>query len=144
MGLFKKKIEKKTSESKRKNKAVGDSGEDIAADYLVANGYTVLSRNYKTNVGELDIVATDGAGLVVVEVKTRLSLDYGTPAEAVGVEKIKTINAVTSQYMKQYLFQDLPVRFDIMEVYLNERRVNHIVGAFTSYINAKSKTVVLK
>lgn len=130
--------------SKKGNKLLGDKGEDIAADFLIKSGYTILSRNYSTEVGELDIVATDGAGLVIVEVKTRLSLDFGTPAEAVGAEKIKNIIAVTSQYQSQYLYQDLPVRFDIIEVYEKERAVNHIVNAFTSYLDAKSRTVVLK
>ncbi len=107
----------------------------MAVKYLETHGYRVLDRNYTTSVGEVDIFVTDEKTLIAVEVKSRLSLEYGTPAEAVGHEKIKKISQVTSQYIKQFRLFGVPVRFDVVEVYLQDRTVNHIVNAFDSYLN---------
>ena len=119
---------------KRINKR-GSGGEDLAVIYLETHGYRVLDRNYTTSVGEVDIFVTDEKTLIAVEVKSRLSLEYGTPAEAVGHEKIKKISQVTSQYIKQFRLFGVPVRFDVVEVYLQDRTLNHIVNAFDSYLN---------
>ncbi len=107
----------------------------MAVKYLETHGYRVLDRNYTTSVGEVDIFVTDEKTLIAVEVKSRLSLEYGAPAEAVGHEKIKKISQVTSQYIKQFRLFGVPVRFDVVEVYLQDRTVNHIVNAFDSYLN---------
>lgn len=119
---------------KRVNKR-GKSGEDIAVKYLETHGYRVLDRNYTTSVGEVDIFVTDEKTLIAVEVKSRLSLEYGTPAEAVGHQKVKKISQVTAQYIKQFRLFGVPVRFDVVEVYLNDNTVNHIQNAFYSYLN---------
>lgn len=124
--------------SKKSNKSVGDVGEELAVQYLLSRDYTILSRNYATAIGELDIVATDGAGLVFVEVKTRFSEDYGAPSEAVDHNKINTIKNVASQYINQYCMHGLDVRFDIIEVYERERKIRHLINAFDSFLNAKS------
>ena len=74
---------------KKRITKTGTTGEDIAAKYLETHGYRILDRNFTTDVGEVDIFATDEKTLIVVEVKSRLSLKYGTPAEAVGHEKMR-------------------------------------------------------
>lgn len=112
----------------------GIEGENLAVKYLETHGYRVLDRNFTTAVGEVDIFATDDRYLIAVEVKSRLSLEYGTPAEAVGHDKVKKISQVTAQYIKKYRLFDVPVRFDVVEVYLNDRTVNHIVNAFDSFL----------
>ncbi len=119
---------------KKRINARGSSGENLAVKYLETHGYRVLDRNYTTDIGEVDIFVTDEKTLVAVEVKSRLSLEYGTPAEAVGYEKIKKISQVTSQYIKQFRLFGVPVRFDVVEVYLQDNTVNHIVNAFDSFI----------
>ena len=119
---------------KRVNKR-GKTGEDLAVKYLETHGYRVLDRNYTTEIGEVDIFATDEHTLIAVEVKSRLSLEYGTPAEAVGYEKVKKISQVTAQYIKRFRLFGVQVRYDIMEVYLENKTVNHIVNAFDSYLN---------
>lgn len=124
----------KSDRKKRVNKR-GKNGEDIAVKYLETHGYRVLDRNYTTSVGEVDIFVTDEKTLIAVEVKSRLSLEYGTPAEAVGHQKIKKISQITAQYIKQYRLFGVPVRFDVVEVYLFENTVNHIKNAFDSYLN---------
>ena len=120
---------------KKRINARGKSGEDIAVKYLETHGYRVLDRNYTTAIGEVDIFVTDNKTLIAVEVKSRLSLEYGTPAEAVGHNKVKKISQVTAQYIKQFRLFDIPVRFDVVEVYLQDNTVNHIQNAFYSYLN---------
>ena len=121
---------------KRINKN-GKTGEDLAVRYLETHCYRVLDRNFTTDVGEVDIFVTDEKTLIAVEVKSRLSLEYGTPAEAVGHEKIKKISQVTAQYIKKFRLFDVPVRFDVVEVYLGDKTVNHIINAFSSYLNCR-------
>ncbi len=121
---------------KRINKN-GKTGEDLAVRYLETHGYRVRDRNFTTDVGEVDIFVTDEKTLIAVEVKSRLSLEYGTPAEAVGHEKIKKISQVTAQYIKKFRLFDVPVRFDVVEVYLGDKTVNHIINAFSSYLNCR-------
>ncbi|KZE91068.1 YraN family protein [Microbacterium sp. TNHR37B] len=65
----------------------GRDGEDRAADYLLAAGYRVVDRNWRCSEGEIDIVATRGASLVIVEVKTRRTAWFGHPFEAVDARK---------------------------------------------------------
>lgn len=120
---------------KKRINARGKKGEDLAVKYLETHGYRVLDRNYTTDIGEVDIFVTDERTLIAVEVKSRLSLEYGTPAEAVGHEKVKKISQVTSQYIKQFRLFGVPVRFDVVEVYLADKTVNHIKNAFDSYLN---------
>lgn len=120
---------------KKRITKTGTTGEDIAAKYLETHGYRILDRNFTTDVGEVDIFATDEKTLIAVEVKSRLSLKYGTPAEAVGHEKMRKISQVTSQYIKKFRLFGVPVRFDVIEVYLTDNTVNHIENAFESYLN---------
>ena len=122
---------------KKRVNAHGKQGEDIAAKYLETHGYRVLDRNFTTDIGEVDIFDTDERTLIAVEVKSRLSLKYGTPAEAVGHEKVKKISQVTSQYIKKFRLFNIPVRFDVVEVYLNDNTVNHIENAFDCYLNCR-------
>lgn len=116
------------------NKNKGRRGEDAAADYLVSIGLRILNRNYVTDVGELDIVATDESTLIFVEVKARLKNDFGYPAEAVNYHKRRKINQVASQYIKRFRLFGAPVRFDVVEVYLENMSVRHIPNAFDSYL----------
>ena len=65
------------------NQSLGKWGEQVAADYLLANGYTILSRNWKSPYGEVDLITSRMETLVFVEVKTRTGKSYGFPEEAV-------------------------------------------------------------
>ena len=68
------------------------------------------------------------------EVKTRINDAFGTPAEAVDYHKRRKISEVAAQYIKKFRYFDVPMRFDVIEVYLSDGRVNHIVNAFDSYL----------
>ena len=67
----------------RAKDALGRYGEDVAARHLLSEGFVVLDRNWRCDVGEIDIVARDGDTLVVCEVKTRSGTGFGSPLEAV-------------------------------------------------------------
>ncbi|MCK2021887.1 YraN family protein [Microbacterium sp. kSW2-24] len=66
---------------------LGRAGEERAARHLVGAGYTLLDRNWRCAQGEIDIVALQGEDLVFVEVKTRRTIDYGHPFEAIDARK---------------------------------------------------------
>ena len=68
-------------------KALGSKGEDLAIQFLKKKGYRIIDRNYKTSVGEIDIIARDGNTIVFVEVKTRTDDSFGYPFEAVNKKK---------------------------------------------------------
>ncbi len=115
-----------------KNK--GRKGEDIACKYLKTIGYEIMERNFSTEVGEIDIIAAGGGFLVFIEVKTRINDEHGYGADAVNYHKRRKINQVASQYIKKFGLFHYPVRFDVVEVYTEENRVNHIENAFDSYL----------
>ena len=116
------------------NKFKGSSGERIAEEYLKKEGYDILARNFRTRLGEIDIVASKGEYLVFVEVKARKSEAYGFPSESVTYAKQRKISMVASQYIKLNMSFGAAVRFDVIEVYLTEGRINHIENAFDSYL----------
>ena len=72
-------------------KEIGNSGEDAAAEFLEKNGLTVLKRNFYCRAGEIDIIAREEDTIVFAEVKTRISKEYGTPAEFVDYRKQEKI-----------------------------------------------------
>lgn len=120
--------------SKHDNKLRGNAGERIAESYLKKHGYRILSRNFSTETGEIDLIATDNEYLIFAEVKARLSDEFGLPSEAVDIRKQRKISMVASQYIKKNMLFGAPVRFDVIEVYLETENVNHIKNAFESYL----------
>lgn len=110
---------------------LGQRGEDLAASYLQKQGYKIIQRNYKTMIGEIDIIARDGDDLVFIEVKTRESLEYGHPFESVNKNKRRKIANVAMLYLKR--LKDIPpCRFDVVSVYYEQGRAefNLIQDAF--------------
>ena len=120
--------------SKVFNKETGGVGEKIAEKYLKSKGYVILERNYKTDVGEVDIIANDGNYLVFIEVKARRTDEFGLPAEAVDERKQRKISMVAAQYIKRNMYFNSACRFDVIEIYLGTREINHIENAFDSYL----------
>lgn len=113
--------------------ALGRAGERLAADYLEQQGICVLTRNWRCEHGELDIVGTDGERAVFCEVKTRSGVDYGAPLEAVGTVKIRRLRTLASAWLRAYDLSGCPVRFDVLSVLWppNGRiRIDHLKEAF--------------
>ena len=96
--------------------ALGISGEDLACAELQRRGYDVLERRYRTRSGEIDIIARDGHTIVFVEVKTRLSDDFGGAAAAVTGWKQRRVAAMAVDYLARRRLHDCPCRFDVVAI----------------------------
>jgi len=83
--------------------AAGRRGEDLAHRYLRREGYTIVARNYRLSSGEAeaDLIARQGEDLVIVEVKTRASSEYGPPERAVSPEKQRHLIRVAREYARK-------------------------------------------
>jgi len=82
--------------------ATGAYGERLAARYLVESGMRILDRNWRCDQGEIDIVAMDVTCLVIVEVKTRRSLAFGSPVEAVTAVKAARLRRLASCWLTDH------------------------------------------
>lgn len=112
----------------------GRSGETEAAASLEHAGYRILARNYRSPFGEVDLVAEEDDVLVFVEVKTRSSLAYGLPRDAITAAKRRKLARTASHYLMQNVPTDRPYRVDIVEVALLRGQVagvRLIRGAFS-------------
>jgi putative endonuclease len=110
-------------EGENADRWLGQHGERLAARHLRRNGYKVLYRNFRApRGGEVDLVCRDKScnTLVFVEVKTRSSLQYGSPAEAVNREKQKLITRGAMAWLKLLGMPDVLFRFDIVEVMVTD------------------------
>lgn len=81
---------------------LGSRGEEVAARYLAAEGMHVIDRNWRCPEGEIDLVAVDGATLVVVEVKTRTSLAFGHPFEAIDHAKLARLYFLSGAWVRAH------------------------------------------
>ena len=97
-------------------RALGDYGERLAERHLVAQGMVVVDRNWRCAAGELDLVLRDGDVLVACEVKTRTSLDYGTPHEAVGAAKLDRLLRLAASWQVEHGLTVPDVRVDLVAV----------------------------
>ena len=109
-------------------KFLGRAGEIKAAEFLEKKGFKILKTNFKTHLGEIDIIAEDNGTLVFVEVKTRSSDGYGAPSEAVDYKKREKYFKVASEYLVRENKSDSVCRFDVVEIEKGE--INHIFDAF--------------
>lgn len=98
---------------------LGREGEDAAAAFLEARGYTIVDRNVRSREGEIDIVAARDDVVAYIEVKTRSSRAYGLPAEAVTARKAARIRRLAVAHLAGSAIFARTVRFDVIEV---ERR----------------------
>lgn len=110
---------------------IGYIGESIAEEYLKSKGYNTLCVNYYCDYGEIDIISSKDKYIIFVEVKTRRSTLYSTPAQAVNAKKQrKIINSALDYIIKNNI--ELQPRFDVIEIIKNRGKaeINHIINAF--------------
>ena len=107
----------------------GRLGEQIALNYLIDNNASILDTNYRIKTGEIDIIAKLNEELVFIEVKSRSNIKFGYPSEAVNYNKIRKIINTAKYYMLKNNLNNMQIRFDVIEVYLKEDKINHIVNA---------------
>lgn len=96
---------------------LGALGERHAARFLRACGLRVLERNYRTTLGELDLIARDADTLVFVEVRTRADDGAVSPLETVDARKQQQLVRLARAYLRRHRLADIPCRFDVVEVF---------------------------
>jgi putative endonuclease len=117
----------------RYRRNLGQSGEQLAVQYLTDDGYTIVATNYTTRFAEIDIIAAKDNCLVFVEVKARAGLTKGLPREAVNPAKQHKILLAAQQFIKTGpVTHGFRIRFDVMEIFFDTDppRINHIPHAF--------------
>ncbi|MFC8408953.1 YraN family protein [Arthrobacter sp. NPDC057259] len=115
----------------RAKDVLGRRGEDLAAGFLEDQGIRVVDRNWRCSAGEIDIVALDGDALVIAEVKTRRSLAFGHPFEAVGAEKLARLHRLGSAWCREHGLRMPLRRVDVIAVLddgTGEAAIEHLKG----------------
>jgi putative endonuclease len=115
-----------------KRDALGDRGENVAARYLRNQGYNIIVRNFRCEVGEIDIIARDGKTLVFVEVKTRVA-DDPQPEDQVNLFKQQQLTRAAKFYLSRYGTPQPPARFDVVAIVWpngREPQIRHTQSAF--------------
>jgi len=116
------------------NLKIGKEGEEFAVEFLLANGYEILEKNWRFKKAEIDIIAKEYKSdtLVFVEVKTRSYIYYGEPSSFVDTKKKRFILDAASQYMKTIDYE-WAIRFDIIGIVLEsdkKPKISHYKDAF--------------
>ena len=100
---------------------LGEYGERLAEEHLLAQGMTVLARRWRCPIGELDLVAVDAGCLVVCEVKTRRSTAAGAPVEAVTAAKMARLRRLAAAWLEAHPQSYAEIRIDVIGVLLPRR-----------------------
>lgn len=116
---------------------LGALGEEAAVRHLMVRGYRIIERNWRCRLGEIDIIAMDGEELVIVEVRTKSRISFGTGAESVNLRKQRKLRQLALTFIHQHdqilNLSEVNVRFDVISVMREEGgrlRIDHIVHAF--------------
>ncbi len=124
--------------SLKNKRTAGAVGEKMAEEYLLDNNYVIIAKNFRyKRLGEIDIIARDNGYVCFVEVKTRSTLEYGLPIEAVSFRKQENIRKLASIFICKNKLHNANIRFDVVEVYvrkekdfMNVEKINLIKNAF--------------
>jgi putative endonuclease len=98
---------------------LGDRGERLAEQFLLARGYALLERNYRCRAGEIDLVCRDGDVLAFVEVKLRRGTIFGVPEEAVDRRKLAHLEAACLHYLDDHGIPEQAWRVDVVAIQLD-------------------------
>ena len=110
---------------------LGAYGEAFAARYLVDQGMVLLDRNWRCDLGEIDLVLRDGRVLVVCEVKTRSSLAFGSPLEGVTEQKAARLRRLAARWLADHSIRPDEVRIDLVGLLVPRRggtELDHVQG----------------
>jgi putative endonuclease len=112
---------------------LGRRGEELAAEYLTATGLRIVERNWRCAQGEIDLVAQDGDETVFVEVKTRSSVAYGHPLEAITVLKLARLRRLAWVWCAEHQPHASRIRIDAVAIVAprdGEPEIEHLKGIF--------------
>jgi len=123
-----------TAGNRPNRQELGRRGENEAAAYLESGGYEIIAANYRTPLGEIDLVARHGHELVFVEVKTRRQGGWQAPEEAVDIRKQKRLRRLAQWYMQEHCPSEQDCRFDVLAITTagdgTPLHWNHVINAF--------------
>ena len=102
---------------KSRDQQFGEICEAIAVEHLKKHGYRILEQNYRTKLGEIDIIAKDKGAIVFIEVKARKSYRFGNAKWAVTPKKQRKISMVALYYLKATKLRDVKARFDVVAIH---------------------------
>lgn len=111
------------------NAQTGREGEATAANYLIEKGYRILEKNYRYKRSEIDLIALKEKLLVFVEVKTKTTVAFGYPEDAVTLNKIKKILEGADHYIYEKDWC-LNIRFDVIAINRSTKEIKHFEDAF--------------
>jgi putative endonuclease len=112
----------------------GRKSEDTAVAFLKKRGYDILQRNYRTRLGEIDIIARDKEAIVFVEVKARKTDRAGSGKSSVTRNKQFRITRLAQYYLKQTGLRDVKARFDVVVIQGEGEKVELIRNAFDAVL----------
>lgn len=111
-----------------RKQVIGKWGERLAEDYLVRRGCILVERNVRTQYGEIDLVMTMGVNLLIfVEVKTRTSVEFGNPEEAITAQKREHMRLSAEAYLLKHPVVNMDWRIDVVAVYRASSETPEIV-----------------
>lgn len=119
----------------RNPRAIGSHIETLAEHYLSQHGFTILHKNFRCKLGEIDLIGRDPKTLIFVEVRYRKNNHYGSPAETITPIKQRKLIRTAQFFLKKYpALEKLPCRFDVISVTLinNKPSIEWIPHAFES------------
>ncbi|WP_042720338.1 YraN family protein [Flavobacterium sp. B17] len=114
---------------------LGKKAEELAAEFLLKNGYKILARNFRFQKAEIDIISEKDDFIIVCEVKARSTDVFNLPQESVNKKKIKLLVSAADHYLKEFNITK-EVRFDIISVLPDEKGnlvIEHIADAFEAF-----------
>jgi putative endonuclease len=133
MNLFKKLKARFASKRKSEHLRRGELGERAAKRFLQKQGLKFLTANFRSARGEIDLIFRDDDCLAFIEVKTRSSEDWSRPAAAVNAERRRRLSQCALDYLRRLKNPLVKIRFDIVEVLLNDgkvREIRHLPNTF--------------
>ena len=98
------------------NQSFGAWGEDLVAEWYRKRGYEIVERNWRCRQGEIDIIARSDSVIVICEVKTRATADFGSPALAVDANKQQRLRRLAAHWLSENPSTHVSVRFDVAAV----------------------------
>ncbi|GAA0959093.1 YraN family protein [Frigoribacterium faeni] len=116
-----------------KKDELGQHGEDVAAEWLEAQGMRVVGRNWRCREGEIDVIALDGDEAVVIEVKTRSGTGYGHALESVTATKLARLRRLAGAWRHEHPGVGRGLRIDVVAITIERcqghERIEHVRGA---------------
>ena len=117
-------------------KTIGNAGESAVCGYLMRRGFKIISRNFRTRFGEIDIIAQKKNFISFVEVKTRQQNSIVSGVDAVGFKKQQRIIMAAKEFILRKGYQELQPVFDVAEVTDRKRpffryKINYIQNSFS-------------